>query len=196
VDAPIGLVLAGGSGRRLGRTKGDLRVGGRPLALRAAQALTPVCRGVLVSVGQGAENPAPGYPAIEDEPPAGRGPLAGIDAAFAVTSQADLMVLACDYPRVTPALLRRLLERADPGAELVLVRDRAGLDHPLVALWRRGMRDRVREALRRESFRVRDLVGAAPVQRLGPEVFPGTDLQRELTNLNRPADLDGLEDPP
>ena len=196
VDAPIGLVLAGGVGRRLGRTKGDLRVGGRPLALRAAAALIPVCRGVLVSVGAGAENPAPGYPAIEDEPPAGRGPLAGIAAAFAVSEEADLLVLACDYPRVMPTLLRRLLERADPGVELVLVRDSEGRDHPLVTLWRRGIEQRVRDALQRETFRVGDLVGASSVQRLGPDVFPGIDLKRELTNLNRAADLDRFEGPP
>lgn len=190
MDTPIGLVLAGGSGRRLGRTKGDLRIDGRPLALRAAEALMPVCGGVLVSVGRGAENPAPGYPAIEDAAPAGRGPLAGIDAAFAVTGEADLLVLACDYPRVTPALLRRLLQRADAGADLVLVRDPDGFDHPLVALWRRGMQEGVRDALRCETFRVGRLVEVSAVQRLGPDVFPECDLRRELTNVNRPADLD------
>jgi molybdopterin-guanine dinucleotide biosynthesis protein A len=195
VDAPIGLVLAGGIGRRLGRTKGDLRIGGRPLALRAADTLTPVCRGVLVSVGAGAENPAPGYPAIEDEPPAGRGPLAGIDAAFALTEESDLMVLACDYPRVGPALLRCLLERADPDAALVLVRDGEGRDHPLVALWRRKMQVPVRDALQRREFKVRDLVGATSVQRLGPDTFPGIDLVRELANVNRPGDLDRIEGP-
>jgi molybdopterin-guanine dinucleotide biosynthesis protein A len=196
VDSTIGLVLAGGIGRRLGRTKGDLRVGGRPLALRAAETLASVCRGVLVSVGPGAENPAPGYPAVEDDPPAGRGPLAGIDAAFARTGEADLMVLACDYPRVMPALLRRLLERADRDAALVLVRDGKGRDHPLVALWRLEMQARVRDALRRGAFRVADLVGASAAQRLGPDVFPGIDLERELANVNRPGDLDRLDDPP
>ena len=110
--------------------------------------------------------------------------------SVAVTEEADLMVLACDYPRVTPALLSRLLERADAGAELVLVRDANGLDHPLVALWRRELQERVRDALRRETFRVRDLVGASAVQRLGPDALPGSDLRRELTNLNAPADLD------
>lgn len=193
MDAPIGLVLAGGVGRRLGRTKGDLPVGGRALALRAADSLTPVCRGVLVSVGAGAENPAPGYPAIEDEPPAGRGPLAGIDAAFALTEGSDLLVLACDYPRVGSALLRRLLERGDPAAALVLVRDEEGRDHPLVALWRRAMQVPVRDALQRREFKVRDLVGSSSVQRLGPEMFPGIDLERELANVNRPGDLDRLD---
>jgi molybdopterin-guanine dinucleotide biosynthesis protein A len=193
VDPPIGLVLAGGVGRRLGHTKGDLRVGGRPLALRAAEALIPVCRGVLISVGAGAENPAPGYPAIEDEPPSGRGPLAGIEAAFAVTGEADLMVLACDYPRVMSGLLQRLLERADPDAALVLLRDAEGRDHPLVGLWRRGMQGRVRDALQREAFKVGDLVRASSVQRLGPDVFPGIDLEWELANVNRPEDLDPFE---
>jgi molybdopterin-guanine dinucleotide biosynthesis protein A len=195
MSAPIGVVLAGGGGRRLGRPKGGLRVEGRPLAQRAADALAPVCRGVLISVGAGAANPAPGYPAIEDPAPAGRGPLAGVDAAFGATEGADLLVLACDYPRVDTALLRHLLERAERRAELVLIRDAAGRDHPLVALWRRPMEGRVRRALSSRAFRVSDLVRASPVQRLGAEAFPGVDLGRALTNVNRPGDLEGLQEP-
>ena len=88
---PIGLVLAGGAGRRMGRAKGGLRgAGGPTLALRAAEALAPICRGVLISVRPGSDNPAPGYPAVEDPPPAGRGPLAGIQAALESTDGADL----------------------------------------------------------------------------------------------------------
>jgi molybdopterin-guanine dinucleotide biosynthesis protein A len=149
----------------------------------------------MISVGAGTMNPAPGYPAVEDPPPAGRGPLAGVDAAFGSTEGADLLVLACDYPRVETALLRRLLEQADSKADLVLIRDSVGRDHPLVALWRRLIEGRVRRALTSKAFRVRDLVRASPVQRLGVDSFPGIDLGRALTNVNRPGDLEGLDGP-
>jgi molybdopterin-guanine dinucleotide biosynthesis protein A len=191
---PIGLVLAGGRGRRMGRAKGGLRLAGRALAARAAAALDPVCGGVVVSVACGAPNPVPGRPAIEDRPPAGRGPLAGIEAAFAETGEADLLVLACDYPRVTTELLRCLLRGASRDAELVLPRDGAGNDHPLVGLWRRAAASRVTRALERAAYRVADLVSASRVLRLEAPSFPGLDLDRMLVNVNLPSDLDSLRE--
>ena len=181
--------MAGGAGRRLGRTKGDLVLDGAALALRAARLLAPLCAGVLVSVRPGDANPAPGYPAIEDAPPAGRGPLAGIAAAFCATTDADLLVLACDYPLVETELLRGLVGGRDEAHDLVLVRDPQGRDHPLLAVWRRGMQQAVREALENEQLRVTDLVATSRVLRLGSEAFPGLDLERALLNVNRPNDL-------
>lgn len=188
----VGLVLAGGSGTRLGRTKGDLVVGGVPLALRAANALSPVCATVLISVARGAPNPAPAYTTIEDAEPAGRGPLAGIDAAFAATGQADLVVLACDYPRVGSEVLQLVLAAAGGEDELVIVTDGRGRDHPLVGLWRRAMAEHVREALEQGYFKVRGLLAEAEVRRVGPADAPGIDLDAALANVNTRADLDRL----
>jgi molybdopterin-guanine dinucleotide biosynthesis protein A len=61
----IGLVLAGGAGRRLGAPKGALRPGGaESLAERAAAVLEPLCRDVRISIAPGSANPAPDHPAI------------------------------------------------------------------------------------------------------------------------------------
>ena len=79
----VGVVLAGGQGRRLGRTKGDLEVDGASLADRAASVLWPFCSTVLISTGDHPQNPAPRFTEVRDQPPAGRGPLAGI-AAFSI----------------------------------------------------------------------------------------------------------------
>jgi molybdopterin-guanine dinucleotide biosynthesis protein A len=191
--APIGLVLAGGVGRRLGRTKGDLRVDGRPLALRAAEALQAVCEGVMVSVGGAALNPAPGFPAVPDAPPAGRGPLAGLAAGFEATEREALLVLACDYPRVGVDLLREIVKLSEPGSEVVLVQDGEGRDHPLVALWRRSVISSLLTALAARRHAVKALLGECSVQRLGPEAFPGIDVASALLNVNRPEDLDRLQ---
>lgn len=191
VSQRVGLVLAGGAGRRLGHTKGDLpyRDGGT-LAERAARTLWPFCGSVLISLAPEAPNPAPEFAAVRDRPPPGRGPLAGIQAAFEATGEADLLVLACDYPAVDEALLRTLLSHAGPRDELVMPTDPAGHDHPLVALWRRRTEPEVRRAVEEERFKVRALFASWEVRRLGPDWFPGTDLRRALRNVNRAADLD------
>jgi len=116
-------------------------------------------------VREAASNPAPAFRAVADRPPGGRGPLAGIDTA--------------------------LLAGAED--EIVLVRDGADRIHPLVALWRPTIRAGLRRALEQERYRVTRLVEAARARFLGPESFPGIDLDRALVNLNRAEDLERLE---
>jgi molybdopterin-guanine dinucleotide biosynthesis protein A len=190
MDIPIGLVLAGGKGSRMGLDKGALRVGGSALAHRAAVTLGRVCSDVLVSVAPGAANPAPGYLAIEDHAPAGRGPLAGILAAFRGTVERDLLVLACDYPAVDSRFLRNLLSCARIGDAVVLPQDSRGRDHPLVALWRRETEAPVRAAIEARRYRVGAVVRSLCVRRVGARELGRTDLDRVLINLNRPSDLE------
>ena len=192
MGAPTGLVLAGGRGLRLGGPKGELVVEGRTLALRAARTLRPLCGRVLISLRPGAANPAPGWPAIEDLPPAGRGPLAGIHAAFEAVGRDDLLVLACDYPRVGTSLLQALLERADPKAVLVYLAGGDGREHPLVGLWRGTVAPRVAAALEAGRYKVRAAAKGLPTQVLGPDDLPDLGLDRALFNLNDREDLDAL----
>lgn len=191
----VGLVLAGGRGERLGRTKGDLSFEGKTLAERAAALLWPICGSVLVSISEGADNPAAEYPCLVDPPPAGRGPLAAIDSAFDATGDADLLVLACDYPFVTQELMRRLASHAMGEDDVVMMTDFAGRDHPLVALWCRCVASALREAVVEGRFKVRGLLPDVSVRRLGPAEFQGTDLDRALFNLNRPEDLNAIAEP-
>jgi molybdopterin-guanine dinucleotide biosynthesis protein A len=190
MEQPIGVVLAGGSGRRFGRPKGGVSLGGISLAARAAQALAPLCRGVVVSIGPGATNPAPGYLPIEDPAPGGRGPLAGIAAAFAATSRSDLLVLACDYPAIATDVLRALLAAAAREDEAVILCDALRRDHPLVGLWRRVLAPRVGEAVASGRHGVQALLAGCAVRRLGPAELVTLDLAARLVNVNEPADLE------
>jgi len=188
----VGVVLAGGTGTRLGRAKGELEYQGTRLAERAAALLWPICGSVLISVAPGSPNPAPGYPVVEDAPPPGRGPLAGLHAAFEATHASGLLVLACDYPWVGGDLLRRLLAFASADYDLVMPTDGAGRDHPLVALWSRTTEAHVRDALGRRQYKVRALLAEWRVRRLSPRELGGIDPDRALFNVNWPADLDAL----
>lgn len=188
----VGVVLAGGAGERLGRDKSRVEIDGVSLAARAARLLWPLCDDVLISVAHGSANPVPDFPSVEDAAPRGRGPLAGIDAAFRGSGRAGLMVLACDYPRVDGALLRTILSRATEQDDLVFISDGSGRDHPLVGWWSRGAAAVVAAAVAEKRFKVRGLLADLAVKRLGPSAFPGVDLGRMLLNVNWPADLEAL----
>jgi molybdopterin-guanine dinucleotide biosynthesis protein A len=134
-------------------------------------------------------NPAPAFRAVEDAPPAGRGPLGGLLAAYAVTGTADLLVLACDYPAVTTELLQEVLRAAGPEDDLVLLTDGRGRDHPLVGLWRRSVQPEVEAALGGRIYKVRALLAGVRARRLHPRDLPQFDLDQALRNVNEPADL-------
>lgn len=189
----IGVVLAGGEGRRFGVAKGEIVLGGGTLADRAARALRPVCGSVVISVARGAPNPAPSYAAVEDAT-VRQGPLGGIAAAFAATGRADLLVLACDYPAVGTSFLRSLLAASEGSDDLVMPVDAAGRDHPLVALWRRGAEAVVRAALAENALKVQAILPDLAVRRLPAAVFPNFELSRVLANVNWPADLEPFRD--
>ena len=184
----IGLVLAGGEGARFGKPKGEVQFKGRTLAQCAAEVLWPLCAGVLVSICAGCRNPSPDLIAVEDPPPADRGPLAGILAGMDATGDADLLVLACDYPLIDSDLLARLVTVGAEG-DLVMLTDNNGRDHPLAAVWRRSAEQHLRRALDEKRYKVRSLFGELDVVRLGPREIPDRDLTRAMTNVNQEDQL-------
>ncbi len=192
----LGVVLAGGAGRRIGEPKGALKWQGRTLALRAAETLAALCSTVRISVAPGAASPAAGFEALPDAPPANRGPLSGIGAAFRAAPGHDLLVLACDYPRVDARLLRAIVAGAPAAAAVAFPVDLAGRDHPLVGLWRRTSAPAVERALGRGRLGVRVLLEELAVCRLAADELPGLDLERALVNVNTAADLAALTDGP
>jgi molybdopterin-guanine dinucleotide biosynthesis protein A len=185
----VGVVLTGGRGRRMGGPKGEIELEGRSLAERAAATLWPHCASVLISIRPGAPNPAPQHPAIADDPPADRGPLAGIHAAFLASGSADLLVLACDYPAMSGDGLSAILDAARPEDDLVLAVDGSGRDHPLVGLWRRSALPHVERALSDRLYKVRALLPDLATRRVSPADAPGVDLDALLLNVNHPEDL-------
>lgn len=175
----------------MGREKGSIRVDGVTLAQSAARRLEQVCDSVCISIAHNGVNPAPGFPVIEDPPGPQRGPLGALAAVFRAVGERDLLVLACDYPRVRVELLRSILAFSREHGGLTMAAGRR--DHPLVALWHRSLSVRVDEALNSGALRVRDLVARVPVLRVDDERSGQSDQEWQLINVNRPEDLAGLD---
>lgn len=98
----IGVLLAGGRGRRLGgRPKAAVEVGGRPLASYPAAALAGVCSRVAFVAKPGSDLPR--LPGVErwDEPTDPQHPVVGIVHALEQAGEA-VLVVAADMPYVTP----------------------------------------------------------------------------------------------
>jgi molybdopterin-guanine dinucleotide biosynthesis protein A len=130
-----GAVLAGGSGRRMGRgSKPSALLAGRPLVAYPLDALRTVCERVAVVCKQGTKLPE--LPGAErwDEPDEPRHPLTGIVHALE-RAGGPVLVCAADMPFVTADACRSLLQAAGGGAGSAVVAAAEGVLQPVFGLY-------------------------------------------------------------
>jgi molybdopterin-guanine dinucleotide biosynthesis protein A len=126
-----GVVLAGGTGRRMGCDKALIDFAGQPLLWRVAERLSVACATVVVAPGT-RRLPGLPWPQVDDRV-AGAGPLAGILGTLAVASTPLIAAVAVDMPHVDPALLLTLADAWRGQAAVVPVHD--GRPQPLHAVY-------------------------------------------------------------
>ncbi|WP_254841335.1 molybdenum cofactor guanylyltransferase [Natronomonas marina] len=113
-----GVVVAGGRSTRMGdREKAVLKVGGRPLVARVADALAAVADELVVNCRADQREAiaavlADRDPAFAIDADPDRGPVAGVETGLRATDADYAAVVACDMPFLDPGLLRYLFERA------------------------------------------------------------------------------------
>jgi molybdopterin-guanine dinucleotide biosynthesis protein A len=190
-------ILVGGAARRFGgRDKSTLVVGGRTILDRQLGELSEISDDLMIVGGTGpsAVFRRPDGPAgrtVPDRVP-GSGPLGGLDAALAAARDADVIVLACDMPCVTAALLQYLLTLA-PGYDAVVPRTERGY-HPLCAVYTRACRRVVAERLADRRLALRGMLEDIHVREVGGEELEGFgDRRRLFANVNTPAEFEELE---
>lgn len=125
------VVLAGGTGRRLGGVdKPALDVGGRSLLAGVLAAVADAQRRVVV--GPPRDLPADVVQVREDPP--GGGPAAAVAAGLQEVRAPWVALLAADLPLLTPAVVAAL-RRAAADADGALLVDADGRDQVLTGVW-------------------------------------------------------------
>lgn len=184
MSAPVGVVLAGGAGSRLGGGKPAAPLAGRPLIAWPLAALGAVLDEVAVVAKDDAELPElDAAVAIWREPAEPRHPLAGIVEALRRAGGRPVVVLACDLPLVTPGVVGRIATARAAGAAAV-VAEAGGRVQPLCA--------------RYEPEALAALVDFDPHGRLVTQVLALAPARVEveeglLFNVNDPEDLAAAE---
>jgi molybdopterin-guanine dinucleotide biosynthesis protein A len=182
----LGVVLAGGGSRRMGRDKALVAWRGTTLAHHAAAVLGRAFAEVVVA------GPAalarPGLETVADRHP-GRGPLAGLHAGLERGAGRAVFILACDLPFVTAAVARHLVAAAGERREGAWVAADGDGPQPLCGLYAPACREVAAhrlEAGRLDMGGFLRAVGGVAVP-LTPQLpFYRPEL---LLNLNLPADL-------
>jgi molybdopterin-guanine dinucleotide biosynthesis protein A len=176
----IGVVLAGGAGRRIGGDKPAKTLAGRPLASYPATALAQVCERVAIVAKPGGQLPhLPGVEVWDDEPAEPQHPLTGIVHALEKAAGEPILVCAADMPFVTTAALEALTENRRTA-----VATTDGRLQPLLALYQPSALPRLRAA-------EPDIPLTRTVEALDPALVP---LEPNLTrNVNTPEELASAE---
>jgi molybdenum cofactor guanylyltransferase len=119
----IGALLAGGEGKRLGRTSKPAAIlNGRPLASYPFEALSQVCDRVAVVCKKSTELPELEGAERWNEPDEPRHPLTGIIHALETAGE-PVLVCAADMPYVTADACRSLLTAPHKSQAIVATSD-------------------------------------------------------------------------
>ncbi len=188
---PLGVVLAGGPGSRLGGNKPWRTIAGRRLIDIALEALAPHTSEQMVVTGQVAAMADLQCRVLADRWP-GQGPLAALATAFLDSTAQQILVLPVDAPLVRPALLEDLASlhprawavapMGPGGIESLLARYSRKCLTPALRLIQQGER-RVRILLQEVQAR---LLSRQEVAELDPD-----DLS--FLNVNQASDLQKAE---
>ena len=180
------MILAGGKGRRLGRDKSHLTLGGETLVARAVRTLSALSDDVVVV----ADTPEPNgnlAARLTGDVIAGGGALSGLHAGLMAARHEFALVVACDMPFLNLALLRHIASLA-PGHDAV-VPHWQGEFEPLHAVYSRQCIPVIEPVLRRGGGRIFELYAAFRVRYLEPEEIARFDPEGlSFFNINSPED--------
>ncbi len=140
----VGVILAGGSGSRMGGGKAARALAGRPLIAYPAAALQAVCERVAIVAKEDHDLPRlDGVEQWDDEPPEPRHPLTGIVHALTKAGE-PVLVCAADMPFLTPEALNTLVAAGGSAAAAVAVA--GGVLQPVLGLYAPQALDTLRRA--------------------------------------------------
>jgi molybdopterin-guanine dinucleotide biosynthesis protein A/GNAT superfamily N-acetyltransferase len=167
-----GILLVGGSSRRVGSPKALAELDGETLAARAWRTLGEVCE-ERIAVGKTADRLTLPFELVDDESQV-RAPLAGLVAGLRAASHDISLVLPVDVPLIRPQQLRALADNCRDAA--------VPQTGPLPGAYSQSARTVLERRLAAGKLAVRDALQDIDVCVLELD-------EKTLANVNEPADL-------
>ena len=197
----VGVVLAGGAGRRLGQSKASLRLPGRrsgepgPTLVEWAVARLAAVKGVeqiLVAAGNAESETSTGgdLPVSAVADGAGSGPAAGVLGSAGSRPGRSLLVLACDLPLAPVELLAALADsRADLAAAASDPADPWSMN-PTCALWKPPALRSLERRVATGDYRLYPTLQGSGLRVQAIDAGRFGDPERVLLNVNTVGDWD------
>ncbi len=187
-----GVILAGGSSRRLRTNKALERIGGKTLIERVIDSLAPLTTELLVVLArpkQAAVLPLPSSVRVVTDRFPGHGSLGGVFTGVEASAEPWSLVVACDMPFLNVDLLRHLVaESADVDAVVPRLK---GEPEPLHALYSKACLVPMQRRLEEGNLKIASLFETMRVGYLDEGTIDRIDPGHlSFFNVNTRADLD------
>ena len=183
-------ILAGGLARRMGGAdKSSLPVGGERIVDRQLSTLRAITDSILLVGAPPGRFEHLDIRAVPDALPAS-GAICGIYSAVVASPHPWTLVVACDMPFLSAALLGELAARRSPLIDVVIPRTRDGLQ-PLCALYSARCAAPLRTRVERGLLKASEIVDDVRVEELGPDEIAAYDPDGLMfVNVNTPHDYE------
>ncbi len=183
-----GLILAGGTSKRMGRDKSILSYHGTPQLLFAAELLHHFFPKVFISCRKNQKFDFPiQFPLIYDHYE-NAGPLGGILTAMEKHPGVDWLVLACDMPLVDKEVIKELLKSRNLSKKgTVFKNNDTGKYEPLIAIYEKKSFGEFKAAFLENKCSLQKNINPDEfeiIERSETEIFK---------NINTPSDFEGFK---
>lgn len=182
-----GLILIGGRSERMGQAKALVELAGIPLWRRAVESLAPFVSDIVFLGSVTDFMPPPPFRQIADNP-SGIGPLGGLVAGLEHSRFEHHLLLAVDYPLVSPVFLQSLCDRAE-GYEAVCGMNGEFVE-PLVGYFHAECAPVIRRMLHEGELRTHRLIDRVKNLVISEAEMLKIDPSKSTYfNVNTPSDL-------
>ncbi len=184
IQQVTGIILAGGNSSRMGFDKGLADFRGKPLIQYSIEILQQLSSRIIISTNSSAYGHL-GFPIQGDILP-GAGPMGGIYSSLLSSETEHNLVMSCDTPFVTPALMQQILENAE-GYQVVLPSSKPGFMEPLIGYYNKNNTTAMLGFIEGGNLKLIDYIETT-LYRVVP-VYREPD---QFININTPEDLENL----
>ncbi len=187
-----GLVLSGGSSRRMGEDKAMLFFEGKRLVSHVVSALESVCQQILVVAQPQQDLSFLGKTVVHDLIP-GYGALMGLYTGLKNAPTDRVLAVACDMPFLQPKLLEHLIH-VDVKADVVVPKI-DGHFEPLLAIYSKNCLGAIEDMIKRSRKCVYDFYPKVRVREISQKELRIFDPElKSLVNFNTPTELKMFSD--
>lgn len=187
-----GIVLCGGQSSRMGRPKMTLPFGDELMLPRVVRILRAVVGPVVVVAGPNQElPPLPRDVRVLRDEQEHLGPLAGMEVGLRFLRDIipAVYVSSCDVPLLRPEFIAEMIRRI--GTHELAVPREDNFHHPLAAVYRTSLADRVHRLVAAQRLRPLFLIQESDAVEVPVDELKGVDPQLlSLRNLNRLEDYE------
>jgi len=188
IDGITGVILAGGSSRRMGENKALLKIGGLTLIERVYAVMDTLFSDVIIITNTPELYCSIPCRTVADIYP-GAGSIAGLHAGLHASPSKWIFAAACDMPFLNTELIRLLCRRKN-GFDAVVPMNCYGLREPLHALYNRSSLQVMQQTIEKGDKSILILLDQLRTRYISHQqvkMIPGGE--ESLRNVNTPEEF-------